>query len=57
MVILNKYKDSFDDLMDSLDIESLKVTKSKSAPISTKLDLEEDHLDKDRKSQRGEKNR
>ncbi len=53
VVIPNKYKNTLDNLIDSSDVESLEVLRSKGAPISARPDLEEDHLDKDRRGQRG----
>ncbi len=43
--------------MDGSDVEFLKTPKSESAPISSRADLEGDHLDKDRRGQRGEEDR
>ncbi len=53
--ISNKYKDTFDDLMDSSDTEFLEVLRSKSAPISARPDLEGDHLDNDWRGQKAKK--
>ncbi len=55
--IANKYKDTLDDLMDSSDVESLEVPRSKGTPIDARPDLEGDHLDKDKRGQRGEEGR
>ncbi len=55
--IPNKYKDTLDDLIDSLDTESLEAPRSKRAPISARPDLEGDHLNKDARGQRGEESR
>lgn len=41
--------------MDSSDIKSLEIFRSKDTLIAARPDLEGDHLDKDEKSQRGEK--
>ncbi len=55
--IPNKYKDTLDDLINSSNVESLKAPKSKGAPISARPDLERDHLDRNKRSQRSEEDR
>lgn len=40
MVIPYKYKNFLNNLIDSLNIEFLEISKSKNAPISARLDLE-----------------
>ncbi len=47
VAISNKYKNTLDDLIDSLETESLEVPSSESAPIDARPDLEGDYLNKD----------
>lgn len=54
--IFNKYKKTFNNLINSLDAKFLKAPRSESAPISARLYLEKNLLKKDRKGQKGEKN-
>lgn len=56
-IIPNKYKDTFDNLIDSLNIVSLEALRSKNALIDARPNLEKNHLDKDGRHQRGEKDR
>ncbi len=43
--------------MDSSDAESLEAPRSESDPIGVRLDLEDDHPNRDERGQRGEKSR
>ncbi len=45
LMIPNKYKNTFNDLMDSSNAESLEVFRSEGASIGARPDLEGDHLD------------
>lgn len=57
VVILNKYKDILNNIIDSSNVESLKRPKSESISIGARPDLEKDHLVKDRRGLKDEKNR
>lgn len=53
VAISNKCKITLDEFMNSSNIESLETLRSEGTPIGTKLDLERDYLNKDKKGQRG----
>lgn len=55
MEIFNKYKDTLGDFINSSNVEFLEKLKSKSILINTRLHLEKDYLDKDRRGQKGKK--
>lgn len=55
IAVFNKYKNTHNNLIDSLDIEFLEVLRSKCVVIIARLNLERNHLNKDMKDQKGEK--